>query len=467
MTDRASGPSGAKAPAMSAALAAAPPWRREPYRVFFPLGALLAWAGVLHWLLHSVGLLPDYQPVFHSIVQIQGFMMCFAVGFLFTAIPRRTGTAPPAGWQIGLGLAAPIGTTVAAWLQRFALSQFCWLVLVVVLITFAVGRLRSGRAARRPPDSFVWVPLALLMGCVGALLIGAYGLMGPDYFWLHDLGRLLLLQGMFLGLVLGVGGLVLPLLIRNEPPPDGGATPRSRGARLAHLAAAILLVASFWIENSVSLRGGYALRAALILVVLLAVGRIWRWPTVPGWHRWLVWLTAWLIPAGYVLAALFPFEKKAGLHVVFIGGFALRDPRDTGARRVRAHRPGAPVAGPGLRLPLPAGDGAAGADRLRPGALLPVAGRLGGDVPGGDAVLGLARPAARLARGRPGGEAPVSECCGGGGVPHTCPMHPEVRQSGPGACPDCGMALEPVELAAPSFQTEYVCPMCPDVVPGR
>jgi len=28
---------------------------------------------------------------------------------------------------------------------------------------------------------------------------------------------------------------------------------------------------------------------------------------------------------------------------------------------------------------------------------------------------------------------------------HTCPMHPEIRQRGPGSCPICGMALEPVE----------------------
>jgi Cu+-exporting ATPase len=26
---------------------------------------------------------------------------------------------------------------------------------------------------------------------------------------------------------------------------------------------------------------------------------------------------------------------------------------------------------------------------------------------------------------------------------YTCPMHPEVRQQGPGICPKCGMALEP------------------------
>ncbi|HVS08989.1 MAG TPA: heavy metal-binding domain-containing protein, partial [Planctomycetota bacterium] len=27
---------------------------------------------------------------------------------------------------------------------------------------------------------------------------------------------------------------------------------------------------------------------------------------------------------------------------------------------------------------------------------------------------------------------------------YTCPMHPEVRRRGPGSCPICGMALEPV-----------------------
>src|SRR5688572_5312777 len=30
---------------------------------------------------------------------------------------------------------------------------------------------------------------------------------------------------------------------------------------------------------------------------------------------------------------------------------------------------------------------------------------------------------------------------------YTCPMDPEVRQRGPGACPKCGMALEPVDVA--------------------
>src|SRR6202165_5452318 len=34
------------------------------------------------------------------------------------------------------------------------------------------------------------------------------------------------------------------------------------------------------------------------------------------------------------------------------------------------------------------------------------------------------------------------------GAIYTCPMHPQIRQIGPGACPICGMALEPVIATA-------------------
>jgi P-type Cu+ transporter len=47
---------------------------------------------------------------------------------------------------------------------------------------------------------------------------------------------------------------------------------------------------------------------------------------------------------------------------------------------------------------------------------------------------------------------------------YTCPMDPEVVQTGPGACPKCGMALEPMTPASPATKTEYVCPMHPQIV---
>ncbi|WP_224745076.1 heavy metal translocating P-type ATPase [Nocardioides ganghwensis] len=38
----------------------------------------------------------------------------------------------------------------------------------------------------------------------------------------------------------------------------------------------------------------------------------------------------------------------------------------------------------------------------------------------------------------------------GEAVEYTCPMHPEIRRPGPGACPICGMALEPVVVTVDS-----------------
>jgi Cu+-exporting ATPase len=46
----------------------------------------------------------------------------------------------------------------------------------------------------------------------------------------------------------------------------------------------------------------------------------------------------------------------------------------------------------------------------------------------------------------------------------TCPMHPEIVQEGPGACPKCGMALEPIAASPSITRREFVCPMHPDVV---
>ncbi len=56
----------------------------------------------------------------------------------------------------------------------------------------------------------------------------------------------------------------------------------------------------------------------------------------------------------------------------------------------------------------------------------------------------------------PRAEVPVS------GASYTCPMHPEVREDHPGACPDCGMALEPLNPIV--TRTEWTCPMHPEIV---
>jgi Cu+-exporting ATPase len=47
----------------------------------------------------------------------------------------------------------------------------------------------------------------------------------------------------------------------------------------------------------------------------------------------------------------------------------------------------------------------------------------------------------------PAAAAPSGASVAQPGAIYTCPMHPQIRQSGPGSCPICGMALEPLQPA--------------------
>ncbi len=49
------------------------------------------------------------------------------------------------------------------------------------------------------------------------------------------------------------------------------------------------------------------------------------------------------------------------------------------------------------------------------------------------------------------------------GTAYVCPMDPEVRETKPGPCPKCGMALEP-ETPVVRRGVEYTCPMHPEIV---
>ena len=72
-----------------------------------------------------------------------------------------------------------------------------------------------------------------------------------------------------------------------------------------------------------------------------------------------------------------------------------------------------------------------------------------------------ANPAEFLAP-RPAGGSPAA--APKAGAEYICPMDPEVRQKGPGACPKCGMALEPAVPITPATRTQWTCPMHPEIV---
>src|SRR3984885_1413891 len=56
-------------------------------------------------------------------------------------------------------------------------------------------------------------------------------------------------------------------------------------------------------------------------------------------------------------------------------------------------------------------------------------------------------------------EATKAEPAAPAGTIYTCPMHPQSRQIGPGSCPICGMALEPVSVSAEAPPNEELIDM--------
>jgi uncharacterized protein involved in response to NO len=295
--------------------------RKEPFRLFFPLGVVAGWAGVGHWVLYTTGVTSTYSCFAHGLVQMQSFMIAFALGFLFTALPRRTRSDHPSTIEIAISAAALAWVAATALAQAFGAAQVGYVVLLILLLRFAAGRLLGVRAERRPPASFVLIPVGLAHGIAGASLIFAGTVLGLAP-WTTLLGRLLVEQGVFLCFAIGVGGLILPLVAGESPPRDLGDSPGEMRSLIVYTGVGAAIFGSFVFEQLGFARLAPLVRAATVASGLAFGRAAWRAPRKPGLHRRLVWASLWLMPLGLGASALLPDLRVAALHVLFIGGFA-------------------------------------------------------------------------------------------------------------------------------------------------
>jgi uncharacterized protein involved in response to NO len=296
----------------------------DPYRLFFPLGLALGFAGIAIWPLMHFGLISGYWGLSHAFLQSEGFLFCFIAGFLLTALPRFTGTKNPSfGAQLLLALCVVAGA-VALELHRY---QIAHVMFFIAYVTFAVLLAkRFLKRDREPPDTFALIGYGVLAGFVAALfnMLTSFEI-AP--LGLPTAGKRLLTEGMTLLLVLGVGGFLGPRLLGFETMSlvqvEGVAQKPKLPRRTLFAIAGALILISILCEHLLSLGWMNPLRALIATIVIAITIEPWRLPLAQTTLARCVWSANIMTIAGLWLAALFPAYRVDLLHVLFIGSFTL------------------------------------------------------------------------------------------------------------------------------------------------
>lgn len=284
--------------------------------------------GVSIWPLFHWGVTADYSGQAHAFVQTNCFLFAFITGFLWTAVPRFTGTNVP-GRAVQYFLAA----LLMAQLIAFELYYFTagHLLFVMAHLTFA-AMIAASFVRRRhpPPETFVFVGLGVLAGLAAAFVNAGIALTWIQPGW-SLLGRRMLTEGMVLLLVLGVGGFLGPRLLgfaqlpnfQNFNKPVLPTTSRVKWQGLFYAACALMLLSTLVVEYGWGYTSMTWVRAAAATAVVAVTVRPWQLPLTRSTLAWCVWTAYWLLVASLWLVAIFEARHVDYLHVMFMGGFTL------------------------------------------------------------------------------------------------------------------------------------------------
>ena len=291
---------------------------QEPFRIFFPAGALLGLIGVSLWVFYYMGASVAYPNVAHARLMIEGMMASFIFGFLGTAGPRLTSAShfslPEVVFLFTLDLFAAGAHTSGA--HRF--GDICFALCLVLFARILLKRFRLRKD--NPPPNFVLVALGLLSGIVGAALVAWSE--DAQYSIAYQSGSALLNECFVLLPVLGVApffiGRLLDLPSSDLPESRVFSSEWKRQAAF-NLLIGIAVVASFFLESAGPSRPAGWLRVAAI-AVYLTLRMPWRGRTFLADYLRAALL---FILTGFILIAVWPNYRVGNMHAIFITGFNL------------------------------------------------------------------------------------------------------------------------------------------------
>lgn len=300
--------------------------RKDPFRAFFPLGAVLAIAGVFPWTLQFFGI-AGYPVEFHRSIMINGFMLSFVCGFLMTAIPRFTSsdfasTGEVASIFVMICLASFLAAT-----GFYGYSHLVASAAVLLLMLFGIRRFLKRKA--NPPHTFVFVACGLVLWLASNffLFLSSEGVsLATEHMFLW---RDLFSNGAIMSMVLGVGGRLIPgifgwqeIVVSQRERYEGS------GSFLKAFPLTMWILVSIYLLSFVLLTSephwiSFVLRFLVVWYFGLIYWKLHRAPKERTCLSWCIWLSCWCLLVGALLPLLWRELYVHMLHATLIGGFSL------------------------------------------------------------------------------------------------------------------------------------------------
>jgi len=299
----------------------------EPFRLLFPLGALVGIYGVLMWPLYIWNIAGPYPGQLHARIMIEGFLTAFVIGFLGTALPRLLEvprmtiyeTLAFAGAVLGIVVLHARGETM--WGDQLFFVTLCGLLVALGVRGFLFRK-------DVPPPAFVLVLLGMACALFGSgvqVITAVSPTVLPE--WCFPLSKLLLYQGYLLFPIMGIGAFLLPRffgLPNRQSFPESLALPPGwmNGAMFAFLCGGIVMT-GFVLESQGEPGWGNGLRAVGILLYFFREVPVHEAGFGGGTLALGLRLALFSIPAAYIAMAIWPGHTFALIHLLFITGFSL------------------------------------------------------------------------------------------------------------------------------------------------
>ncbi len=307
----------------------------EAYRLFFPLGLIGGCLSTALWIfalfvqkgwMQSGSVLNGYPAAIHSEQIVSLFFLPIITGFLFTGLPRFTGTPLPSLQFLSAFFAAAVLIFPLSYLHnRLPLRALC-MAFTLALTAFSIIRIRT---ANWQPRHLWLVIVGLALGSTGYLFMLISDMTNQTGYF--RAGRLMLYYGMMPGLIFGIGSrLIVPLVAEDNTRMLWKQKAESIPSTKMQILSALFL-SSFLLDTVKELIPGSlhglpipaVLRFIFFAFWLISYFHIMEFKKFGGPLRTGILVSCWFFLAGSLLTAAFPAAAPHFGHVYFVGGISL------------------------------------------------------------------------------------------------------------------------------------------------